>query len=102
MRGSLLILVALLLAACVGTPVPYAEVGVGVQLNSLTDYWLQTDRSWQCDNNLSAHFAGGLEWDNKVKLGIYHDSWWFCGGPFNDKPEVWQAGVRLTKKIGGK
>lgn len=91
--------IAALLTGCAASP--YAEVGVGYQLDNYTDYWLQTERDFQCSSGPQAHFEVGME-KNNWKLGIHHQSWWLCGGPFNDKPEIYQNDIRLTKKWGGK
>lgn len=89
----------LLLSGCAASP--YAEVGIGYQLDSNSDWHLRTDREWQC-HNPQFHGEIGLEWDNDIKLGYHHQSWWGCGAPFNDKPELFTDDIRLTKKWGGK
>jgi hypothetical protein len=94
-------LMLLVITACSGTPAPYFEVGIGWNIDEMTDYWLKTEQSWTCDNNDTFHAELGLEWDNNVQLGYHHQSHVSCGGPFNDKPEVYQDEIILTKKWGG-
>jgi len=97
---KLLFAVSLLLCGCASSP--YAEVGIGYQLDSMTDYWLQTSRDWQCSKQPQVHGEVGLEWDNGWTLGYHHQSWLNCGGPFNSSPEVYTDDIRITKKWGGK
>jgi len=89
------------LGGCASQPAPYFEVGIGWNIDEMTDYWLKTEQSWTCDNNDTFHAELGLEWDNNVQLGYHHQSHVSCGGPFNDKPEVYQDEIILTKKWGG-
>lgn len=84
-----------------GCATPYLEVGIGLSIDDNSDWYLHTDRDWTCDSPYTAHFEGGFEWDNNVKLGYHHQSHWSCGGPFNDKPELYQDEIILTKKFGG-
>ena len=88
----------LILTGCAATP--YAEVSVAYPIEKYTDYWVQPDRDWQCNSGPQAHIEVGIEKDS-WKLGIHHQSWWLCGGPLNDKPEVYSNDIRLTKKWGG-
>ena len=92
-----LILLTVFISGCA---TPYAEVGVAYPLDKYTDYWVQTDRTWQCSNGPQAHFEVGVE-KNDWQLGIHHQSWWGCGGPFNNRPEVYENDIRITKKWGG-
>lgn len=92
----------LFLLGCASAPEPYLEVGIGYQIDAQTDYWLQTDRSWQCSRQPQAHFELGAEFDHDLKIGYHHQSWWRCGGIGNDRPEVYTDDIRITKKWGGK
>lgn len=78
---------------------PYAEIGVGVTIDKMTDYWLQTSRDWTCSTP-QAHIEVGIEYE-RWQLGYHHQSNWLCGGPFNDKPEVYQDEIILNYKFGG-
>jgi len=90
-----------LLSGCAAAP--YAELGIGYQIDSQTDYWLQTDRDWQCSKQPQFHAEVGLEFDDGWTLGYHHQSWLMCGSPRgNNDPEVYTDDIRLTKKFGGK
>ncbi len=97
---SLVLAVLLVLGGCGSTP--YGELSLGYQLDSQTDYWLQTDRTWQCAKNIQFNGEIGLEFDHGWQVGLHHQSWLMCGDPFNDRPEVWQDDIKVTKKFGGK
>jgi hypothetical protein len=100
-RDWMKMLTFLLLAGCADhDPKPYVEVGLAVQMNSQTDYWVQSARSWQCKN---PKFSGqiGYELDNGIRIGLHHDSWILCGTGLNDDPEVYSNELRVTKKWGG-
>ena len=90
---------ALLVVGCAGTE-PYIQVGLGVPLDGHTDYWLQTDREWQCSKGPQAHIEMGLETPNNFKIGLNHQSWWLCGS-VNDRPEVYSNQIVLSKTWGG-
>lgn len=103
MTRLLIILFLLVLPiGCSTNPTPYGTIGIGYQLDQSTDYWLQTERSWQCSKQPQAHFEVGLEFDHKLTIGYHHQSWYRCGGPFNDRPEVYTDDIRIQKKFGGK
>jgi hypothetical protein len=89
----------LLLGGC--SAAPYAELGLGYQVDAQTDYWVQTDREWQCSKQPQFHGELGLEFNNNWKIGYHHQSWVLCGG-HNDTPEVYMDDIRITKKFGGK
>lgn len=101
MQSFLVLACILLLSACSSAPGLYAEVGIGYQLDSRTDYWLQTDRDWQCKKQPQFHGEVGYEFPHDLRLGYHHQSWWRCGGPFNERPEIYTDDLRLTKKWGG-
>lgn len=96
---ALLLACLLALSACSSTP--YFEVGVGYQIDDNSDWYLRTEREWQCSDNFQAHFEAGVEWDSGTRIGYHHQSWWSCGGPFNDKPELYVDDIRVTHKFGG-
>lgn len=79
---------------------PYMKLSAGKQIASGTDYWVHPDRPWQCDGT---KFNGeiGIEHKSGLMLGWHHESFWDCGGPFNERPEITQEDIRLTYKIGG-
>jgi hypothetical protein len=111
--ACVLIAIAYLATGC-ATVEPFAEVGVGYQVDRQSNYYVQTERPWQCDSKYQAHLAIGAEvgdipkssiWSflNNVKVGYYHQSWWACGWPVdNSKSELYQDDIRITKKWGGK
>ncbi len=80
----------------------YFDVGVGYQLDERSDWYVRTEREWQCSENWQAHFELGVEWE-KTSLGYHHQSWWVCGGPFwDDRKELYQDDIRLTHRFGGR
>ena len=90
----------LLLAGCASTP--YAEIGLGYQIDGMTDQLVQTGHKDQCSYQPQVHLELGLEFDHDWTLGYHHQSWLMCGGPFNSRPEIYMDDVRITKKFGGK
>lgn len=97
---ALILACALVLGGCGSTP--YAEIGVAYQLEGMTDYWLQGERTWQCDKGPKAEIEIGVELEGNWQVGYHHQSWYACGKPFNKRPEVYQDDIRITKKFGGK
>lgn len=93
-------LLLVFLSGC-STMVPYAAFSLGYQIDAHTDYWLRTERTWQCDRNVQFNGELGVELPHNITIGYHHQSWLFCGGPFNSKPEVYQDDIRITKKFGG-
>lgn len=100
MKQILLVIGLMALLSSCGTAQPYLEVGVGYQLDGVTDWYLQRDREWTCNGTL-AHAEVGLEFPKEWRIGYHHQSHWLCGGPFNNKPELHQDEIILTKKWGG-
>lgn len=80
---------------------PIAVLGVGYQLDSKTDHWLQTTRDYECSSNFPSHIKLGVETKNKWQISYYHQSWVPCGGPFNSKPETYKDQILIEKKFGG-
>ena len=80
----------------------YFDVGVGYQIDSMSDFYVQTDRSWQCSQNWEAHLGFGLDW-GRASLGYHHQSWWLCGQPFgNERPELYSDRILFNYRFGGK
>lgn len=94
-------LMTVILTGC-GTTSPYLEVGVGYALDDNSDWYLRTEREWTCHSPATAHFEVGLELEHDLRVGYHHQSHWSCGGPFNDRPELYQDEIIITKKWGGK
>ncbi len=102
------IVIALLvgLTGCAGL---YVRAGLGLQDDSNTDYWEQTDRDWQCENPAFRAEAG---WESKryefmglpLQHGVsyWHDSWLSCGTGFNERPESYSNGYLGWIKAGGR
>ena len=80
---------------------PFGSVGFGYQLEGATDYELRRAREYQCDRWQQAWFEVGLEFRNGCSVAIVHQSWWFCGSPFNERPEVDMNTLIGKCKIGG-
>ena len=98
---KILICICMMLLSACATSEPYFEVGIAHQLDQNSDWYVRTEREWQCSRNWMAEFELGLDW-GKARLGYHHQSWWLCGGPFNDMHELYQDDVRLTYTFGGK
>lgn len=90
-------LVLLLLSGCAYIE-PHWEVALGYQDDKNTDYWLQTDRSWQCHDNLTFDGELGIKTKTKYPVRIYYDhrSWVTCGMFDNDEAEVYDNGWRIS------
>lgn len=81
---------------------PYFDAGVGYQIDTNSDWYVRTEREWQCSDNFQGRFAVGLDW-GKTELEYFHQSWYTCGGPFGEgKPELYQDSINLTHRFGGK
>ena len=78
---------------------PYLELGLSMQLKKSTDYWIQSNRSWQCEDP-GVQVAAGLEHRNGFRLFIHHESFLLCG-TFNHKPEIYSNSIRFAWKFGG-
>ena len=92
-------LLILLLAGCASQP--YIEVSMAYPLDYYTDWYLQTERSWPCSNRPKTIIEIGVEKEN-LRIGLHHESWLLCGGPFYDgKRELYFNDIRITKKWGG-
>lgn len=97
-----LILVTLTMLSGCASVAPYATLSLGVQLDGMSDYWVQTDRNWQCSKNVQFSGEFGLEFENNWTVGYHHQSWVLCGQPLgNERPEIYQDDIRITKKFGG-
>lgn len=80
---------------------PFGSVGIGHLLKGSSAYELQRAREYQCDNWQQAWLEAGLEFKNGCSISVIHQSWWFCGWPFNDRPEVTFNSLVGKCKIGG-
>jgi len=100
LAGFTLIVVLVLLTGC-STAKPYGEFSLGYQIDKNTDWALRTDQDWQCSDNLQFNGAVGLEFPNEWTISYNHQSWVLCGSPLNDKSELYQDDIRVTKKFGG-
>jgi hypothetical protein len=100
MRRFTCSLMLVLLSGCAGWE-PYVDVAIGVPIDSQTDYWLQTERDWQCSTGPQAHLAVGLESPEYLYVEFNHQSWWLCGGPLNEKPEVDSNQILFGGRWGG-
>lgn len=100
--NKLIIMMGLLMVGCSSNKVaPYAEFGLGYQIDKNSDWWVRTTRPDQCSKQPQFHGEIGLEFPRNWKLGYHHQSWVLCGGPFNNDPEIYMDDIRLTKKFGG-
>jgi hypothetical protein len=94
---NLIILVlVLLLSGCSSSP--YIQIGIGYQLDGATDWYLQTDRDWTCNNKDTFHGEVGTTWDNGWSIGYHHQSHTSCGRPFNKDPELYKDEILVTKR----
>ncbi len=93
------------MSGCAGTEVlggsPYFDVGVGYQLDSHSDWYVRTQREWQCSDNFQGVFEIGLDYGD-WEIGYRHQSWYTCGGPFNDRSELYQDAVEVNYRFGGR
>ncbi|MEE9158940.1 MAG: hypothetical protein V3U60_11200 [Gammaproteobacteria bacterium] len=81
-------LVCLVLLSGCGTFEVYGKGGVAYQIDDQTDYYLQTDRDWNCDNP-AAIVAVGMRNDKGTYCELMHRSWWRCGTGDNSDPETY-------------
>jgi len=97
-----LVFLALILNFCSGCAgwKPYADVAVGVPIESQTDYYLQTAREWQCGRGPQAHIEVGVESPRGGYIGLNHQSWWFCNTR-NNRPEVYSNQWVFGWEFGG-
>ena len=99
MKLTLAMLLFIPLLGCAGWK-PYADIAVGVPIESQTDYWLQTDREWQCSKGPQAHIEFGLESPKYFYVALNHQSWWMCG-TVNDRAEVYSNQIKVGGRFGG-
>jgi len=99
MALSKYILCAILLSGCSG--IPYAEVGLGYQIDNNSDWWVRQERGY-VGRNPWIHAELGLEFKHKISCGYHHQSKLIDGGPFNHNPEIYIDDIRCTKRWGGK
>lgn len=98
-----LLLIALLgLSGCAASP--YAKFAVGYQIDDWSDWYVRTERDWQCDRNLPFQGELGFEWTTGWSAFYEHQSWILCGGPLpaaDGRPELYRDAVWVAKKFGG-
>ena len=101
MRIAIFAMMSLLTGCATSFGAPYGKIGIGWQDKDRTDWWLQTDRPDQCDRNPLGYFGAGWDFTRSLSLEYEHQSWVFCGFPFNHHPEITQQNLRLSWKFGG-
>ncbi len=94
--NKLILAAALLLSGCAATP--YAEVGLGYQIDKHSDWYVRTERPWQ-GRNPQFHLEVGVK-SGRYRCGYHHQSWLLSGGSFNHNPEVYADDIRCTLHIG--
>lgn len=82
-----------------GTAKPYAQIGLGYQTKA--DWYLEPEREWTCDSHDRWHGEVGLEFPGQWTVGYHHQSGITCGGPFNNRNELFEDEIIVTKKWGG-
>ena len=107
MRALILIALALV-AGCESMPGYYVRAGIGWQDDAQTDYWLQTQRPWQCrynvpfDGELGYEFDHTPRWLDRAGVAYWHHSWLLCGSGLNDEAEVYANGLKVWGQLGGR
>lgn len=93
-----IVLLSVFLTGCADVK-PYIEIGLSTEISRSTDYWIHSDRSWQCE---PPQFDGeiGLEHKSGISLGLHHESMVLCGS-WNHKPEIYGNSIRLSGRWGG-
>ena len=88
-----------LLVSCGKNLKPYADVGIVYAFPFSSDYWVHSDRSWQCEQ---PEFLGefGLVSDTGFHVAFHHYSMVMCG-TWNDKPEIYNNGLKFGWRFGG-
>jgi len=76
---------------------PYGELGLSFQFDEYSDWYLQTDRTWQCDNP-KFDLEVGIELHHGWQIGLHHESWLLCD---SGDPETYSNDLRINKKWGG-
>ena len=94
---STIMLAAIILSGCAVKPTASVQLNYAFPFSS--DYWIHSDRSWQCEQ---PQFRGevGLETKGGWEAGVYHESMVLCG-TLNTKPEIFENGVYVKKSWGG-
>ncbi|MCK5644192.1 MAG: hypothetical protein KAJ19_25560 [Gammaproteobacteria bacterium] len=92
---TLIVLLPLFLLGCATTktedrPPPefYGRLGIGYQIDDLTDHYLQTEREWNCKNP-SAYIQLGVKTSSGYYCELMHRSWYRCGMGSNRDPETY-------------
>ena len=94
---STIMLATIILSGCAVKPV--ASVQANYAFPFSRDYWVDSERSWQCEQ---PQFRGevGLQTKKGFEAGLYHESMILCG-TWNEKPEIFENGVYVKKSWGG-
>ena len=95
------LLLALLLCSGCANVEPFARIGVATQFNQHSDYLRSTERSYECSKNIQGIIEVGVETKSHWEWSIEHQSWIFCGAPFNSDPETYTGKLKVSKKFGG-
>lgn len=77
----------------------YVDVSVAYQIDEWSDWYLRTGREWQCSDNFKAIFEAGTQLNDKWSVAYTHQSWWSCGKPFNNHPELYTDDIRVTRRF---
>jgi hypothetical protein len=98
---------AIFIPYCSGcaTAKPYVEVGVGYQINQLSDWWYSALEGHPKGNQIGQPwmFQGeaGFEFPKNWSCAWQHESHLLDGGPFNNNPELYREMIICSKKFGG-
>jgi len=102
MKMAAVLLSLFLVVGCASEKVrPFGSLGLGYQAEGSTDHVLQRDREWQCKRWQQAWIEIGAEFRNGCSISLLHQSWYLCGSPFNERPEVDMNTFVGKCKIGG-
>lgn len=90
----IILLVGLMLSGCKDVNIRedvgmFVSVGLGYQDESNSDELLQRIQQEQCDEWQQAHAGLGIVLPYDFRFGYHHQSWYGCGNPFNDDPEIY-------------
>lgn len=97
------LLLTIVILSCVGCAdvEPFARLSAAHQLNQHSDYLRSTERSYECSKNLQGIVELGVETKGHWEFSVEHQSWIFCGAPFNNDAETYTNKIKVSKKFGG-
>lgn len=81
----------------------YFDIGVGYQLNNLSDPWYEirdVGQPWVFQGEIGIEIKDP-RWYECGQIGWQHESRLLDGGPFNRNPELHREMVVCSKKFGG-